>query len=149
MHKEVLTFLRRATALTLLTYFVLPALPGVSLSGNLWSALAVVLLIYIDSLGDLILVSLVLWFFTIIGTGFSFDFKMKTKEAIAPLFLAALFLAELPAAAHHSGLLTFAGTLPMFASALAMALTTLAVSWFFDEVLFDLNVGGRKEVTGR
>lgn len=149
MSKVIVICARRILALTVLTYFLLPLIPGVTLTGDFWSALVLILVIFACAVTDMILVSLGIWFFTIVGSGFSFDFKMETRSALAPIFLSALFLAELPAASHRVGVLTFDGMLPVAASALAMALTTLAIAWRFDLLLFDLNIVRHSRVIRR
>jgi hypothetical protein len=138
----IATTIRRMTAVAMVAYFVLPALPGVTFSGDVWSAMALAVAIFAASLGDLIVVSLGLWYATLLSLGrFRFDFSMETRSPLAPIFLSALFLSELSSTVRRvGGIVAFDGELPLLVAALTMALAVLAVSWPFDQVLFDLNL---------
>jgi hypothetical protein len=141
MYKIISTSARRILALTLVVYFVLPMLPGVTFSGDFGTALGFSVALFAAALSDLLEVWLILWLISRISFGkFSFDFKMETRSPFAPVFICALALAELPTSAHKLGVLTFDGWLPMDTSALILALTAFAVSLKFDILLFNLNI---------
>lgn len=141
MLKHLLSSLRRIAALTVVSYFVLPMIPGVDFSGNIVSAAIFGGMLFIAALGDLILIALILWSLSQISMGnFFFDFKMEAKSAFAPIFLGSLALAEVQTIGHKSGVLAFDGWFSMFASAVILALSVWGVCLKFDSLLFDLNV---------
>ncbi len=155
MSKQISSSARRILALSLVTYFVLPMLPGViftgnfvlpmlpdvTFTGNFGSALVLSVAISVGALIDLSLASLAIWWCSVMSGGsFWFDFKMETRSPFSPFFLTALFLTELPVNVRWFGVLSFDGRLPVLASALTMALAILAVSWLFDTILFNLNI---------
>jgi len=141
MSEYIASSLRRIATLTLVSYFVLPMVPGVVFSGDILSAARFGFMLFIAALVDLILVALGLWVWSQISMGnFCFDFKMEAKSVLAPFFISALALAEVQTIGLKSAVLTFDGWLPMFESSLIMALSVWVVCLTFDTLLFDLNV---------
>lgn len=96
MSKHIISSLRRIGTVSMITYFVLPLLPGVTFSGNILSAIGFSTMLFAASVGDLVLVALFLRYLNLISNqNFAFDFKMETKSTFAPFFLSALMLSEL------------------------------------------------------
>ncbi|RTL39147.1 MAG: hypothetical protein EKK48_19045 [Candidatus Melainabacteria bacterium] len=141
MSELINSSLRRIATLTLVSYFVLPMVPGVVFSGDILSAARFGFMLFIATLGDLVEVALVLWVVSQISNGkFFFDFKMEAKSVLAPFFISALALAQVQHIGRKSAVLEFDGWLPMFESSLILALSVWVVCLTFDTLLFDLNV---------
>jgi hypothetical protein len=141
MNEYLTSSVRRILVLSTVTYVVLPLLPGVTFTGNIFSALGFGTMLFAAAVVDLILIALAMWWLSLVSLGnFVFDFKMETKNPFAPCFVLALVLAELPSIAHKFNVLSFDGWLPMATSALILALSAWLVCLKFDTLLFDLNV---------
>lgn len=141
MLEHITSSLRRIAMITLVSYFVLPMVPGVVFSGDIFSAARFGFMLFLAAMVDLIEIALVLWCISQISMGkFAFDFKMETKSSLAPFFLCVLALAEVQTIGHKSGVLAFDGWLSMFAADLILTLAVWAICVTFDTLLFDLNL---------
>lgn len=141
MTEHIFSSMRRIGTIAMVTYFILPMLPGVAFSGSMFSAIGFSVMLFAAALCDMILISLAMWWVSLVSLGnFAFDFKMESKNAFAPCFVSALALAELQSTVHKVGFLTFNGWLPMAVSAMLLGLAVWAVCVMFDTLLFDLNV---------